>query len=236
MDVRANIVESGYDALGERYVEWSARVDGDPRDRYLDDLSGRLPDGARVLDLGCGAGLPSTRKLAERFDVVGVDLSARQLELARKNVPGATFVLGDMTRISFPRASFAAITAFYSISHLPREEHATLLGRVVDWLEPGGLFLATLGAGDGPDWTGDWLGVPMFFSSWDADTNRTLLRGVGFELVHDEVVEIHEPEGTVSFLWVLARKPGERSESVEPEEGDVVAGRAVEREVGEDLP
>jgi SAM-dependent methyltransferase len=234
-DAQTNIVGSGYDALGERFGEWSARVEGDPRDRYLHDLSRHLPDGARVLDLGCGSGLPSTRELASRFAVVGVDLSEAQLELARQNVPDAAFVRGDLARVSFPPASFAAITAFYSISHVPREEHAALFGRAFLWLEPGGLFLATLGAGDDPDWVGDWLGVPMFFSSWDADTNRRLLRSVGFELLQDEIVEIREPEGAVSFLWVLARRPSSRSEPVQTEEPDVVARGAVDREVGEDL-
>jgi SAM-dependent methyltransferase len=206
-DPRKAIVESGYDALGEHYEEWAARVEGDPRDRYLEDLSRCLPDRARVLDLGCGSGIPSTKWLAERFDVVGVDVSASQLDRARRNVPEATFVQGDLARVTFPPASFAAVTAFYAISHVPREEHAALFGEAFTWLEPGGLFLATLGAGDGPDWTGDWLGVPMFFSSWDADESRSLLLDVGFGLVRSEVVEIRESEGPVAFLWVLARKP-----------------------------
>jgi len=65
---------------------------------------------------------------------------------------------------------------------------------------------ARLGATDTPDWVGEWLGVPMFFSSHDADANRALLRAAGFVLVVDEIVEMHEPEGPVSFLWVIARK------------------------------
>ena len=65
-----------------------------------------------------------------------------------------------------------------------------------------------LGAADAPDWTGDWLGVPMFFSAWDADTNRGLLRDAGYELEVDEVRMMREPEGEVSFLWVLARRRG----------------------------
>jgi hypothetical protein len=47
----------------------------------------------------------------------------------------------------------------------------------------------------------------MFFSSHDAATNRQLLADAGFTLVLDEVVSMNEPEGEVSFLWVLAEKP-----------------------------
>ena len=46
----------------------------------------------------------------------------------------------------------------------------------------------------------------MFFSSYDAETNRALLEAAGFELLHDEVIAMHEPEGPVSFLWTLALK------------------------------
>jgi hypothetical protein len=59
----------------------------------------------------------------------------------------------------------------------------------------------------GDDWTGDWLGVPMFFSGFDADTNRRLLREAGLELILDDLIFMQEPQGDVAFLWVLARKP-----------------------------
>jgi hypothetical protein len=47
----------------------------------------------------------------------------------------------------------------------------------------------------------------MFFSSYDADTNRRLLEAAGLALVLDEVVSMREPEGEAAFLWVLAKKP-----------------------------
>lgn len=86
-DERKRTVEAGYDALADRFGEWMARVEGDPWERFLAELASRLPTGARVLDLGCGNGAKISR-LADRFEVVGVDISERQLELARAAVPG----------------------------------------------------------------------------------------------------------------------------------------------------
>jgi SAM-dependent methyltransferase len=205
-DSQRRVVASGYDAMAERFLAWSRQVVDPTRDRLIEELLRLLPGGARVLDLGCGAGVPWTRLLATRFDVVGVDVSEAQVRLARQNVPEATFVVGDMSTLEYAPGSFDGVTAFYCVSHLPRYSHADLFRRIAAWLEPGGLFLATLGATDSPDWTGEWLGVPMFFSAFDADTNRAALRAAGFELLADEVVAIDEPEGTVDFLWVLARK------------------------------
>lgn len=207
IDERKRVVQAGYDALAERFVAWSAAIQGDPRARFCEELERRLEDGARVLDLGCGAGVPLTRRLAERFEVVGVDLSEEQLRLAGINVSAATLVHGDFARLDFPGGSFDAVTAFYSITHVPRQEHEQLIGRIARWLKPGGLFLASLGARAGEDWTGEWLGVPMFFSSFGADTNRRLLDEAGYTLLLDEVVSMlePEPEGEARFLWVLAR-------------------------------
>lgn len=205
-DHRKAIVADGYDNIAERYLEWSSQIAVDPRDQMLEEFSARLQAGARVLDLGCGAGIPSTRALATKFDVTGVDISAAQIERASRNVPKAGFIQADIGEVELSAASFDGVTAFYSISHLPREEHASLFERVARWLRPNGLFLATLGANDSADWIGDWLGRPMFFSSFGADANRRLVEAAGFELVIDEGLDTIEPEGAMPFLWVLARK------------------------------
>jgi SAM-dependent methyltransferase len=210
-DRRKAIVAAGYDRLGERYLEWAARVADDPRARFLGEFTRRLPPGSRLLDLGCGSGIPSTRELARVFEVVGVDISGVQIAAACRNVPGASFVHGDVAEIEFPPESFAGVTAMYAISHLPREQRPALFSRIASWLAPGGLLLATLGASDDPDWIGDWLGVEMFFSSYGADTNRRLLLESGFDLLVDEIATIHEPEGPAAFQWILARKAGHRT-------------------------
>ena len=206
-DPRKAIVQDGYDVIGERYLAWGGMVEGDPRDRFLNELAGRLHDNASVLDLGCGAGVPSTKQLARRFEVVGVDISEEQLRLARANVPAARFMRGDLSELEFEDGSFDGVTAFYSVSHIPREEHGALFKKIARWLRPGGFFLASLGVADSPDWTGEWLGVPMFFSSYNADTNRRLLKTAGLVLILDEVVTMKEPEGEVAFFWVLVQKP-----------------------------
>ena len=149
-----------------------------------------------------------TATLAPGREVVGVDISAGQIERARRNVPAATFVEADMTAIAFPDASFDAVLAFYSLTHVPREELAGLLDRIHGWLRPGGLFVATMGVEDDPgSIEAGWLGVDMYFSQFSARKNRRLVEEAGFVL---ESAEVHaEPEdrhGT-RFLWVVAHSP-----------------------------
>jgi SAM-dependent methyltransferase len=180
-------------------------VEGDPRDRFVEEFAGLVPLGGSVLDLGCGAGVPSTRRLAESFSVVGVDISAEQIARARRNVPRAELLQADMRRVDFRAGSFDRVCSLYSIAHVPREDHAPLVASIRRWLRPGGMFLATLGTGDLDAWTGEWLGVPMFFSSHPAPENRRLLAAAGLEPMHDEIVTVREPEGEAVFQWVICR-------------------------------
>jgi SAM-dependent methyltransferase len=155
--------------------------------------------------LGCGPGLPAARELAARgFDVVGVDRSARQIELARQNAANAQFIQAEITAIEFSPAAFDAVAAFYSIIHVPREEHPALLRRICTWLKPEGLFLASMGAERLRDRCEEWLGVRMFFSHYGADENAALIRASGFTIERAEVVA--QDNEDASFLWIIPRR------------------------------
>ena len=203
-DPRTQIVADGYDAIGETFAAWRERIVGDPRDEWADELVARLQDGARVLELGCGAGSPETKRLAQRFAVTGVDISPRQVERARAAVPGAEFVCADFTELELPAASFDAVASFYVFNHVPRELLAPVLASIHGWLVPGGWLLTAFGQSDNPGWTGEWLGAQTFFAGFPPDVNSRLVREAGFAIERDEVVTFEEPEGPASFQWVLA--------------------------------
>jgi cyclopropane fatty-acyl-phospholipid synthase-like methyltransferase len=204
-DPRTQIVSDGYDAIGETFAEWRERIVGDPRDEWAEELASRLEDGARILELGCGSGSPETRRLARRFDVTGVDISPRQVERARAAIPEATFTVADLTELEQPAGSYEGVVSFYVFNHVPRDHLPPLLGRIRQWLVPGGWLLAAFGISDMEGWTGNWLGAPTFFSSFPAEVNSRLVREAGFRSERDEVVEFEEPEGRARFQWVLAQ-------------------------------
>lgn len=158
-----------------------------------------------MLEVGCGSGRTLTR-LAERFEVTGVELSQEQLHRAELRVPAALLVHADVCACEFPPGSFDAIAAFYVFGHIQRDRHGELYKQMATWLAPGSLFLASLAVLDDPGTVEEWLGAPMFFSSWPAETNTQLLSNAGFELVLNETVAMREPEKEVAFQWVLARK------------------------------
>ena len=201
-------VRAGYDRIAPTFLR--IRRSSGPDIELLAELTDRLSNGARVLDAGCGAGVPVARLLADRFQVTGVDLSASQIELARSLVPDATFIQADMTTIELSDNSFDAICSFYAIIHVPREQHPTLLERFHRMLVPGGYLLASMGATDNPtDRDDDWLGAgaAMYWSHYDREANLRMVSAVGFEIVWERLAREDEAFGSGSHLFLLARKP-----------------------------
>jgi len=168
----------------------------------------RLDEGASVLDLGCGSGIPTTRRLARKFQVTGVDISKKQVERARDNVPNSEFICSDMAALDFPPETFDGVSAFYSIIHLPRDEHGAMLKSIASWLRPGGLLVASLGTGDTEvDFDQSWMGTPMFWSTYDAETNRRLVEESGLQTISALAETTTSHGDSETFLWVVARKP-----------------------------
>ncbi len=204
------IVADGYDRIAEQHEEWASHVRMEERAKYTAVLLEELPRGAEVLELGCGSGMPTTQQLAARFAVTGVDFSARQIALAQQNVPMAKYVSADMTDLDFPADSFDAVAAFYSIIHVPRQEQSALLCKIASWLRPGGLLVATLGAHSSEaDFNEDWLGTPMYWSSFDSETNQRLVEETGLSILSAQEETAEEFGEPITFLWVIAQKPSQ---------------------------
>ena len=201
------IVADGYDRMAERYLAWSGARPSGPRRQALDLALASIPAGADVLDLGCGSGLPMTAALADGRSVTGIDISATQIGLARRNVPGARFHRADLTTWDQPPASVDAVVAFYVLTHVPRDEHAAVLGRIVRWLRPGGVLLASFGVEDDPGGVDpDWRGGPMYFRHFSARVSRRLVEAAGLVVERADVLVEPEDRFDARFLWVLARR------------------------------
>ena len=203
------VVGHGYDRIGAFYERWSAKVPDHARERYTKLLLYELPKRATVLDLGCGSGELLTRHLSPRFEVTGVEISHHTVELARRNVPEATFIHADMSSVEFPPESFDRVCAFYSLTHLPREELPALFRSISLWLKPGGMMVASLGGGENPgSIETDWIeGVPMYFAGYPPEKNKEIVEASSLNVVNARLETIQEESGEVVFHWVLARKP-----------------------------
>lgn len=189
-----------YDAVADEFA--AARTALVPREALsFDRFLNRLPGAPRVLDIGCGSGVPVTRLLVERGCFVhGIDASKRLIRHARSNVPEATFEVADM-RTFAPVTIYDGIVAWDSLFFVDPERHAELFVRFAAWLSPGGYLLCSLGG------TGETFEAPMFgrdftFGALAPDASRGALEHAGFSIEH---WEIDDPSSR-GHLAVLARK------------------------------
>ena len=209
------MVRVGYDRCSIGYT--GTRSKRSPRALGL--LTDRLHDRAAILDIGCGAGVPITRTLSRKHDVTGIDISEKQIELARVHVPDASFVCKDIMECRFADSAFDAIVAFYSIFHLPKDQQFRLFSRVFHWLKPGGYFFATLSMdNDAPYTEDDFFGVRMYWSNLSLEEYRKALQKTGFNIITIEMLghgykssESVKPE---SHPIILAQKKGAPDKSL----------------------
>ncbi|MFN2303653.1 MAG: class I SAM-dependent methyltransferase [Anaerolineales bacterium] len=196
-------VKDGYNSIADKYLP--SRSEDSEDVQLLKELVERLPKGVKVLDAGCGAGIPVTRYLSQFFDVTGIDFSDEQIRMARQLVPEAHFLCQDITQLTLAENSFDAICSYYAIIHIPRREHQALLQNFYHILKPSGWVLLCLGADDLERDIHEYHGARMYWSHYDADTNLNLVKECGFNIVWSKIVADSTSPGA-SHLFVLAQK------------------------------
>ena len=200
-----------YDGFAETYDQNRSLFD---MTEIFDSFYGTLPNKkGNLLDLGCGAGDSFSRLFVEKgWQVTGVDFSEKMVELATKYVPQMKTMHADMRKIAFSDGQFDAITAVYSLFHLPTEDQDTMLEKFHSWLAPGGKALFTYAT---KEYTGfesfdgykEFMGQNLYYGHKRPEDLYEELQQIGFEV---EATDYREIGGEV-FLWVRVAKPSQAS-------------------------
>ncbi len=129
------------------HAEWWQRefTDGaDPEytEQILPLIAQHLPEGGRLIDVGCGEGQVARLAAELGLDVLGIDPAGAQIDVATERGGGPEYRVGSATDISEPDASADAVVACLVFEHI--EDLDAALAEVARVLRPGGTFLFLL--------------------------------------------------------------------------------------------
>lgn len=194
-------IQSSYDQVASEYAEkFKDEMADKPFDRdCLDQLAREVADLGPICDLGCGPGQVAPYLHYMGVNTLGVNLSPRMVEEAQRLNPEIHFHQGDMLALPNADHSWGAITAFYCILHIPREQIVDALREMKRVLKPGGLLLVTFHIGDEIKHLGEWWDkrVSLDFAFFQPEEMESWLKEAGFEL-HETLVRGPNPEVEVA--------------------------------------
>ena len=196
---KSKIVKSSYSKIALRYHKQRGNY---PNMKLISKFTRIVPKDSKILDLGCGAGVPISKFLADTgYIVTGVDFADGMLKLARKNVPKARFVKMDITNLKFKPDSFDGAVSFYAIIHIPREKHSRIYKLLHKILRPQAIILLNASGTDTwEEFTDNYMGVPMFWSFYNPKKTLGIIRNEGFKILWSDVLKL----GGEKQFWVLA--------------------------------
>jgi SAM-dependent methyltransferase len=172
-----------YDRVADDFLRRRARTLDEKR--WLDRMVGVAPSHAgrrRLLDLGCGTGLPIAAYLSERgLRITGVDAAPRMIALFQANLPHATAHHADMRSLALGEP-FDAILAWDSYFHLTPDEQRKMFPIFRRHAAPGAALMFTTGPEAGEVW-GDAAGEAVYHASLDPGEYRDLLARNQFKLL-----------------------------------------------------
>ncbi|MDY6796769.1 MAG: methyltransferase domain-containing protein [Actinomycetota bacterium] len=198
-------LEEQYDSMAQSYNDHRHLFDNSAQLAELGKLVGKED---RVLDAGCGSGIPVAKYFVERgCEVVGVDISGEMIKLARKNVPGAEFHKADILKLDYPEGDFDLIASFYCIFHIRKSSQNRVFTDFHRSLKPGGYAYFTLACEgytgekeyEGPMKFGDHI---LPYAHFSEEEYRRMISGDGFDVLSMQDLTI----GGETMLWVLVRK------------------------------
>lgn len=202
---------SAYNLAAQAYHDlFHDELVGKAYDRaLLDRFASYFGNESLLCDAGCGpSGHVGRYLFAKGIPVVGVDISERCIEFARRCNPGMDFQRGDIGNLAFPDEMFDGAIAYYSIIDTPKHFIPGIFRELHRVLKPGGRLLVAVKAGNSEGYITDLLGIKteIYFSTFTREEVRRYYEVAGFAIEFLEQRQPYDFEIDAERIFAIGRK------------------------------
>lgn len=176
-------------------------------------FSSLVKPGGKILDVGCAGGLKSKHLAGKGFKVLGIDFSENLIEIAKKEVSEARFLVMDVRDIDTLQETFDGIFMQAVLLHLPKKEAEGILKKAVSKLNEGGyLYVAVKekieGGLDEEIKTDNDYGYEYqrFFSYFSVEDFKKYFNNIGLKIVYQMVMPPSLTTRKSNWLQIIAKK------------------------------
>lgn len=171
--------------------------------------------GNELLEIGSGPGRDARIFVDKGLHVTGLDLSSSLVEIARKDVPEASFVVGDVLEMPYFDATYDGIWTCATLHHLKKEDLPIALNEMFRVLKPGAPAFISVKGGEGEHFKQDleFEGRERFFSFYKQDEFEKFLTDAHFEILdvwtettEDRFGSDHHPNFDTMYTDAFVRK------------------------------
>ncbi len=186
-----------YDTNAVEYFE--STVDISMQD-WWDLFTGQLPEGASILDLGCGSGRDSAYFISCGYDVTAMDASEEMCNLASIHIGQ------DVLQLSFAEMDFNqvfdGIWACASLLHVPSDEIDTIMSKVINSLKINGVLYLSFHYGD---YEGERDG--RYFKDYRVKTLKELIgRYEKLDIIDIDKCHATHEDNETEWVYALVRR------------------------------
>lgn len=151
-----------------------------------------LPEGGKILDLGCGSGRDAKIFSEKGYKTIGIDFCPSLIAIAKETAPLAEFQIMDFEDLNFEENSFDGAWAGVSLIHLAKSSFPKVLKTIHRILKEHGQFYITLkkGTSEGLEEDTRYEGChEKFCAYYQEEELQNYLKQAGFAITEFALVE-----------------------------------------------
>ena len=202
---------AAYNKASQKYYDlFKNELDNKPFDReFIDSYLSYFESQSVIGDMGCGpCGHVEDYISGKGYNIIGIDISEKCVEIAKRHSPGIRFEVGDMSELKYEDNYFDGLISYYSIIDTPKKYVSKVMEEYRRVMKKNGLLLLVLKEGEEEGYQKELLGIEteIYMSLFTEEETRRYLESSGFEIIKMEKRAPYKDEIKVNRIFAMSKK------------------------------